>query len=449
MIDIGDIRERFREHHIQRIKLAAPDIDGVLRGKWISPDKFFSSAESTLGLCDVVFGWDIADSLYDNVKFTGWHTGYPDAAARVDLNTYRPIPWEPGTALMLLDFEDRGGKPLPIAPRQLFQRVLARAEAMGYVPWFSAEYEFFIFRETPQTLREKSFANLAPLTPGMFGYSIVRASASSEFLTGLLAQLAAFDVPLEGLHTETGPGVFEAAIAAAPGVSAADRATLFKTAVKEIAGRHGLLPTFMAKWSAQLPGSSGHLHQSLWDPSGRDNHFATAEDRCMPPLMRQYIAGLVANLPDLAACYLPTVNSYKRTVPGAWAPVNATWGVDNRTTAVRAIPSTGKSSRVEMRATGADINPYIAMAASLAAGLDGIERQLEPPPPVTNAYADSAPPLPATLAAAIRQLQESQMARHWLGDEFVDHYAATREWEVRQFDKAVTSWELARYFESI
>jgi glutamine synthetase len=169
----------------------------------------------------------------------------------------------------------------------------------------------------------------------------------------------------------------------------------------------------------------------------------------MSALMRQYIAGLVANLPELAAVICPTINSYKRTVPGAWAPVNSTWGVDNRTTAVRAIPGGSKSTRVELRLAGADINPYLAMAASLAAGLDGIERKLELPPPTTNAYAGDATPLPRTLAAATKLFRDSKMARCWLGDEFVGHYAGTREWEVRQFDKAVTDWELARYFESI
>jgi glutamine synthetase len=179
------------------------------------------------------------------------------------------------------------------------------------------------------------------------------------------------------------------------------------------------------------------------------NLFAANDAGEMPPLMQQYIAGLVANVPELTACFCPTVNSYKRTVPGVWAPVNATWGLDNRTTAVRAIPSTGKSSRVELRASGADINPYIAMAASLAAGLDGIERQLELPPPVINAYTEAAPPLPRTLAEATQRFRESAMARRWLGEDFVEHYSATREWEVRQFEKAVTDWELARYLEAI
>jgi glutamine synthetase len=449
-MDRESIKRRFEDNHVRRVKLGAFDTDATLRGKYISVEKFWSAAESGLGFCDVIFGWDIGDVLYDNVKFTGWHTGYPDVHCRIDFASYRLVPWEPGTAFFLLDFWDAGSRPLGIAPRQVFQRVLDRAAERGYTAHFSAEYEFFIFRETAQTLREKHFAGLTPLTPGMFGYSILRSSANADLVLEIMEGLAAFDVPLEGFHTETGPGVYEAAIAVEPGLAAADRAALFKIAVKEIAGRHNLTPTFMAKWNAGLPGSSGHLHQSLSRPGHPENLFSgEAADGGMSGLMRQYIAGLVTNLPELTAIFCPTVNSYKRTVPGVWAPVNATWGVDNRTTAVRAIPGRNKSTRVELRLTGADINPYLAMAASLAAGLDGIERKLEPPPPIVDAYSGDAPPLPRTLADATRLLRQSRVAREWLGEEFVDHYASTREWEVRQYEKAVTDWELARYFESV
>ncbi|MGA2594457.1 MAG: glutamine synthetase family protein [Bryobacteraceae bacterium] len=397
-MDLASLQALFDEHHIRRVKLGAFDIDATLRGKYISMEKFWSAAESGLGFCDVIFGWDIGDVLYDNVKYTGWHSGYPDAHCRIDLSTFRMAPWEPGTAFFLLDFYDPQGQPLGIAPRQVFQRVLKRAADRGYTACFAAEYEFFIFRETPQSLRDKHFGGLTPLTPGMFGYSVLRASANAELVLDILEALAAFDVPLEGFHTETGPGVYEAAIAVEAGLVAADRAALFKTAVKEIAARHNLTPTFMAKWNPALPGSSGHLHQSLSHAGDHENLFySETGEGGMSDLMRQYVAGLVTNLTGLAAIFCPTVNSYKRTVPGAWAPVNATWGVDNRTTAVRAIHGSPKSTRVELRLTGADINPYLAMAASLAAGLDGIERKLELPPPTVNAYAGDAPPLPRTL----------------------------------------------------
>ena len=224
-----EIRRRFEEYGVRRVKVGAFDIDATLRGKYISLEKFWSAVDSGLGFCDVVFGWDIGDALYDNVKFTGWHTGYPDAQCRIDLESFRPVPWEPGTAFFLLDMET------PIAPRETLRRVLRRAAEMGYEVHASVEYEFFFFRETPASLRAKNFHGLAPLSPGMFGYSVLRASSHSELLLQMLDQLAAFDVPMEGLHTETGPGVYEAAIAAESGIRAADRGALFKTAVKEIA----------------------------------------------------------------------------------------------------------------------------------------------------------------------------------------------------------------------
>jgi glutamine synthetase len=424
-------KDLFEKHQIRRVKVGCVDTDCTLRGKYISLEKFQSAS---IGFCDVLFGWDIADALYDNATFTGWHTGYPDGKCQIDPDTFRVIPWEPGTAFFLLDFEAE------ISPRAVFRRVLERAP---FTPYFAAEFEFFLFRETAESLREKSYRNLTSLTPGMFGYSVLRASQNSGLMIDLLDQLSGFGIPIEGLHTETGPGVYEAAIAVEQGLAAADRAALFKTAVKEIAAKHNAIPTFMAKVNSNLPGSSGHLHQSLWKDG--ENLFTSGVEG----LMGSYIAGLVEFMPELMAIFCPTINSYKRTVPGVWAPVNATWGIDNRTTAVRAIPSAGKGARVELRLTGADINPYLAMAASLAAGLEGIARRLKPPAPLIDAYSSDAAPLPRSLGDATRLLETSQVARDWLGDAFVDHYVATRDWEVRQFAKAVTDWELARYLESI
>ncbi len=442
------VKRKFDDRATRRVKLGIFDIDGVLRGKYVSVEKFWSAQEDGLGFCDVIFGWDVGDALYDNVKFTGWHTGYPDAHAVIDLDTFRLVPWEPGTAFFLVDAVDKEGKLLRIAPRSVLKNVVSVAASAGFIPHLSAEYEFFFFRETPESLREKHYHNLTPLSPGMFGYSVVRASAHGDFVHDLLDQLTAFDVPVEGFHTETGPGVYEAAIAVGDGLVGADRAALFKTAVKEVAARHNLIPTFMAKWNADLPGSSGHIHQSLWDADGKKNHFHDA-DTGMSVVMRHYLAGLIANMPELMVLMCPTINSYKRTVPGFWAPVNATWGPDNRTTAARAIAGGPGSTRIETRLSGADMNPYLAMAASLVAGLDGIERQLEPLPPTRDAYAGHAPPLPRTLAEATRLFRSSSLARRAFGEEFVEHYAATREWEIRQYEKAVTDWELARYFEAI
>ena len=431
------------------LKLGVFDLDGILRGKYVSREKFEAASQSGLGFCNVIFGWDLADALYDNGRYTGWHTGYPDTHARIDPATKRNIPWENDTELYLLDLFTATGDRLPLAPRNVLQRVIDSAARQGFEARMAAEYEFWLFEETPHSLVEKNYTNLRNLSPGMFGYSVLRASLQAPLMHDLLDQLGAFNLELEGLHTETGPGVYEAAIAVDTALAAADKAALFKTAVKEIAMRHGLMACFMAKWKSDLPGSGGHIHQSLWDTATRQNVFVKPDGALADP-MRHYIAGLLDHLPELMVLYCPTVNSYKRTVPGTWAPVNATWGIDNRTVAVRALPGGAKSGRVEMRLSGADMNPYLAMAASLASGLDGITRRLAPPDPVTNAYqASSAHPLPSNLLEATWLFRESAFARKAFGDEFVEHYAATREWEWRQSERAVTNWELARYFEAI
>ncbi|HET7825596.1 MAG TPA: glutamine synthetase family protein [Anaeromyxobacter sp.] len=442
------------ERKIAKAKIGGFDVDGVWRGKYVSLDKLRSAAKGGLGFCDVVFGWDSSDELYDNAKVTGWHTGYPDAHAVVDLSTARVIPWEPATAAFVLDFVNADGSPYEPSPRQLLHRVGRKARALGFLPRFGSEYEYFVFRETPQTLRQKGFRDLETLTPGMFGYSWIRSSANAGLVHALIDGLNAFDVPVEGMHTETGPGVYETAVLYDDLERAADKSALFKTAVKEICARQGLTACFMAKWNPKLPGCSGHVHQSLWDLAGEKNLFHdAAAPLAASDLLRHYLGGQMALMPELTAIYWPTVNSYKRSVENTWAPTTATWGLENRTAAIRLISDrdSPKSGRLEYRQPGADMNPYAAMAASLAAGLWGIEHEVEPPPPCEgNAYAQKdAAPLPRNLKDAVELLKRSERAREILGEGFVDHYVRTREWEVRQFERAVTTWELERYLEII
>ena len=445
------VREQFDQHGVKRVKIGGVDVDGVLRGKYISLDKFWSVVDGGMGYCDVIFGWDIADELYDRETVTGWATGYPDTPAFVDLDTFRMIPWEPNTASFLLDFIGEDGAPNPVSPRQLLQRVIAKAEAMGLLPVCSVEYEFFIYRETPWSLAEKGYKDPQPLDPGMFGYSWLRTSQSSDLTHDLLDLLDEFRVPVEGFHTETGPGVFEAALLYDDALESADRGVLFKTAVKEICTRHECTASFMAKPSATLPGCSGHMHQSMWNLDKSNNVFfdpATADKTSK--VLASYVAGQIELMPQILALIAPNVNSYKRLVPGLWAPTAATWGVENRTCALRVIPGSEKATRVEYRLSGADINPYLAYAASIASGLYGIDNDLEPPPAVIgNAYEVDAVQLPRTLGEAAEALSKSEAARALLGDTFVDHYVLSRNFEVRQSQKAVTDWELARYFEQV
>lgn len=434
-----------------KVKVAASDIDGILRGKYLHRDKFFGAVESGFGFCDVVFGWDSGDACYDNTRLTGWQHGFPDATARIALETYRTVPWDGGVPFFLGEFVTADGSPSPICPRQTLKRVLRRAEKLGVMPMCGVEFEWFNFTETPQSWAAKRGVGPEPITPGMFGYSLLRMNHRREFFNALMDEMPAFGIPIEGLHTETGPGVYEAAILFSEALEAADRAILFKTGAKEIGARFGVMPSFMAKWHQQYPGCSGHIHQSLSD--GKKNLFWDASSpRSMSKLFESYVAGQVAGLMEFAPMFWPTINSYKRLVDGFWAPVKPTWGVDNRTAAFRVLVPNAKSARLETRCPGADINPYLAMAAVIAAGLDGVEKGLQlttPPITGTNQGAENVPRAPRTLIETTRVFKQSTIARDWLGDDFVDHFAATREWEWRQWLDGVTDWELKRYFEII
>ena len=452
-MDKKQILDYVKKHPSGKVKLAVTDMDGILRGKYISTEKFMGIAEGLLGFCDVVFGWDAGDVAYDNSTYTGWHSGYPDAKARVDLNTFRKIPWENDVPFFLCEFIDDNGKPLYVCPRQVLKKVIDEATKAGFTPYFSQEFEWFNFAETPQTLHDKKFTNLTPLTPGMFGYSILRSTYRNDFFTALFEDTRKFNVPIEGLHTETGPGVYEAAIAYSGVLEAADRAVLFKSAAKEIAYKHGIIATFMAKFNENMPGCSGHVHQSLWDKKSAKNLFYNEKDlNKMSETFKSYIAGQLFCLPYILPMVAPTINSYKRLQEGYWAPTTVTWAIDNRTVALRALPGGSKSSRLETRVVGSDTNPYLAMAACLAAGLYGIKKNLKLKQPATrgNGYRDeSNGRFPKNLIDATVAMRESKIANELFGEKFVQHFTQTREWEWKQFAKVVTDWELKRYLEII
>jgi glutamine synthetase len=448
----NEIIQYVKGHPSGKVKIAFADTDGVLRGKYISVDKFLSVIENGAGFCDVIFGWDVMDIPYDNSTTTGWHTGYPDAPARVDLSTFRKIPWENGVPFFLGEILDRKGNHAVGCPRQLLKTIRQVAIDEGYHPFFAQEFEWFNFQETPRSANDKNFTDLTPLTPGNFGYSILRSTLENDFFTDLFELLTRFDIPVEGLHTETGPGVLEAAIKYADILEAGDRAVLFKTAVKEIAYKHGIMATFMAKISEHLAGCGGHVHQSLWDKSQKQNLFYDAKDKArISNVLKSYIAGQLHCLPYILPFYAPTINSYKRLVEGAWAPTTLTWGFDNRTVALRVLAGGSKSTRLETRVIGSDVNPYLAMAAALASGLYGIRKKLKLQPATEgNGYKDFANGvLPGNLWDATQAMKNSSVAKEILGADFIDHFARSREWEWRQHLKAVTDWEYKRYFEII
>jgi glutamine synthetase len=448
---VEDAKTIVSDRNLSHIKLGLIDIDGIMRGKYISIDKFFSVLDKGFGFCDVVLGWDSNDQLYDNVTYTGWHTGYPDAPVRVIPESCRPLPDEGGGLFFLCEFAPPTDA---LCPRGVLRRMLERAENMGMKISSAFEFEFFMFDETPRSVEEKKHTGLAPLTPGNFGYSVLRNSVYSELYQDLLDLCTTMDFPIEGLHTETGPGVLEAALAVDSGIAPADKAALFKTFVKVLAQRNGLMATFMAKWSDDYPGQSGHIHISAQNAKdGTSTFYDGGDANGMSQTMKHFVAGQQKLMGEMLAMVASTVNSYSRLVPGFWAPVNSTWGVENRTCALRVIPGSASSQRVEYRIAAADVNPYLALAAALGSGLYGIEHKLELPDAVTgNAYDQKHAPetlLPATLWEAAQAFKQSQAAKDLFGESFVSHFAATREWEEREYRRHVTDWELKRYFEII
>ena len=447
---IADAIAIIEERGLAHIKVGLFDNDGVMRGKYMSKSKFIASLDKGFAFCDVILGWDVKDQLYDNAKYTGWHTGYPDAPVRILPHTCRDVIGEEGMLLFIAEFAEEAEA---VCPRGTLRRVIEKADSMGFNAFAALEYEFFLFNETPKSIREKNFRNLETITPDWFGYSMIRNSVHADLYQDILSMSETMDFPIEGIHSETGPGVIEAAIAVDNAEAAADKGALFKTFMKVLAQKQGLMATFMAKWSGDYPGQSGHIHLSLQNKDGSSAFYDPSQTHSMSKTQRHFLAGQQALMPEFLCMIAPTINSYSRMIPGFWAPTDATWGVENRTTALRVIPGSASSQRVEYRLGAADANPYLALAAALASGLYGIEHELEPQPQVKgNAYEqthDASLALPATLWDAAQRFKQSVAAKSCFGEAFVEHFAISREWEEREFRKHVTDWEMERYFEII
>ncbi len=451
MNSLTALKEKLESNNHSHIKIGFTDIDGLMLGKYLKKSKFLSAIEKGFSFCDVALGWDIKDQLYDNAQFTGWHTGYPDTGMQVIPESERTLPFEDNIPFFLTEFT---GDAEAICPRGTLRRVLSLADRMGFEVKAGFEYEFFVFNESRESAKAKGFKNLTMLSDDWCGYSMLRTSVHSEFHHGLLQLCETLNCPLEGLHTETGPGVIEAALQVDDALNAADKATIFKTATKIYAERQQRLATFMAKWSEDYPGQSGHIHISLIDKKTKKNCFYDdKKTHQMSDLQQYFVGGIQKILPESIALLAPTINSYKRLIPGFWAPTDSTWGIENRTTAIRVIPGSESTQRVEIRAGAADANPYLALAAALAAGLSGIQHQWQPSEAIEgNAYDQThadALRFPTDLSQATQRFKSSDVLREQLGHRFVDHYSTTREWEVREYHRHISTWELDRYLELI
>ena len=444
-----DAVDIINELNIEHIQIGVFDINGILRSKYISRSKFFSALENGCGFCDVVLGSDIDDQLCSGMQTTGWATGYPDAQIKILPDTCRRLPFDKKTLFFLADFV---GPAAEVSPRTILQRVLDKSIAMGLLPYSGFEYEFSVFNEDSNSVRAKNYKNLQTITPGNFGYSMLRSSSLSDFYQHILATCKVMNIDLEAIHTEIGPGVLEAAIAYDKTLLAADKAALFKTVIKIIAARQGKIASFMAKPVLDQQGQSAHMHLSLRNLDGGNIFHCSSDANAMSPIMKSFIAGQQKYLPEMLAMLAPTINSYARLVPGHWAPTHACWAIDNRTAALRVINSTAKAMRVEYRVAGADSNPYLVAAAAIASGLEGVRNKLPLSAPFKgNAYTQKFLDkfkLPNNLEAAAKLFSKSRVASHWFGREFVHDYSAKCAWEVAEYSKQVTDWQLERYFES-
>ena len=461
-MDIDEIKRLMPGNAIEYVKIGTPDIEGVYRGKRVAARHFLNALEDGFAQCDVIFGWDIAETVLPNLKVSNWEHGFADVILRPDLSTFKIVPWEEGVASCICDVWTEQGESLSVSPRYVLKALVERARALGFEPLAASELEFRFFRETMISLREKDYGpTLAPHSPGFTCYSLSQASADDQLLRRIASTMREHGIEIEGYNREHGPGMYEMNLRYTDALTAADQTMLFKTGVKEICHQEGLTACFMAKWNDQEDGSSGHSHMSLWDRDRKRNLFwdESAEGH-MSEIMRYFLAGVLERLPELMAIYAPVINSYKRYVEGTWAPLNTTWGLENRSCSVRVINSGKRAIRLENRVPGADANFYLVFAALLASGLDGIERKLALPTRLQgNAY-DAATveqalvsgrikALARNLGAATDLLEKSKFAREYLGEEFVEHFVDTRRWEVKEYERAVTNWERRRYLELI
>ncbi|KAG8878364.1 hypothetical protein FRB97_002578 [Tulasnella sp. 331] len=444
-----------------KVKVAGIDIDGVFRGKYMSKDKFLGAANGGFGFCSVVFGWDINDMVYPKeLLISNRANGYRDLLAIVDLSTYRTIPWEDDVPFFLVSFTDPDTRqPICCCPRSTLSKAVEKADQHGWKAMAGVEYEYFQFKETPQSAAEKHFVNLNALTPGMHGYSMLRTTLNKDYFNALYDQSLKFGIDIEGHHTETGPGVFESALAYTSALRMADNASLFKLLAKSIGMKHGIIPSFMAKPYGNLPGTSGHIHVSLRSKDGR-NIFALGEEeikaggrknaanddtKYISEEAEQFLAGILDGLVDVVPLSF-------------WAPNAVTYGYDSRAASIRIIspPSVPPSAtRFEVRVPGADMQPHLALSAIFLLGLRGIERKLSIDlPPVsqitTVEQRKAVRKLNTSLEGATTQMmREGSVAREILGDDFVEHFGGTREHEVNLWNSAVTNWEVERYLELV
>ncbi|MGD1884667.1 MAG: glutamine synthetase family protein [Paracoccaceae bacterium] len=444
-----DLKARVADGSVDTVLACFVDMQGRLMGKRFHGSNFVETSYKETHCCNYLLATDLEMATPDGYKATSWEQGYGDYVMQPDLTTIRPVPWLEGTAMVLCEILDHHTQaPVPHDPREMLKRQVARCEAMGFTPMMATELEFFLFERGFDEIRKGGFRDLTPISGYNEDYHILQTTKEEAVMRPIRNHLYAAGIPVENSKGEAEAGQEELNIRYASALDCADHHTIAKHAVKEIAWAQGHAATFLPKWDAKRVGSSSHVHQSLWK-QGEPCFYHAGADLGMSDIMRHYVAGLIAYAPDYTFFLAPYINSYKRFAKGTFAPTKTVWSIDNRTAGFRLCGEGTKGVRVECRIGGSDLNPYLAQAAMLAAGLKGIEDKLELPPPTQgDVYEDdAAQEIPRTLRAATEILRGSTMLRAAMGDDVVDHYTRAAEWEQEEFDRAVTDWEIARGFE--
>jgi len=453
----AELEELVHNGEVETVVTAIPDLYGRLIGKRIT-GRFFldETADQGMHVCDYLLACDMEMDPVQGYAFTSWEKGYGDVLCKIDWASLRRATWLEKSAIVICDvFDERTEAPVAIAPRTLLRKQLARARERGFLALGASELEFFAFKETFESASAKGYDKLTTFGSYVEDYHILQGTKTEPLVGAIRRHLEASGVPVEFSKGEWGPGQQEINLRYCELLEMADRHVIYKNAAKEIAASLGLAITFMAKWDASMAGNSMHVHTSLWDLAGDTNLFAG--DDALPgspmrasPTFRWWLGGLLKHAREIALFLAPTVNSYKRFMEGTFAPTAIAWAADNRTSGFR-IVGHDASLRSECRIPGADANPYVAFALLLAAGLDGIERKLEPPPMLSgNLYgAKNVPQIPRTLGEAIAAAESSPWVRETLGDGVLEHYLHFARVEKSKFENTVTTWERARYFERI
>ena len=452
MISLEQLTELHEAGEIDTVLVVFPDMQGRFMGKRVLSSFFLDEIPRNGGsveACDYLLAVDVDMKVLDGFRFTSWETGYGDFVCRPDLSTLHLVPWLDKTALVICDLISTEGVPIEVAPRTILQTQIARAAQQNYVVKAGTELEFFLFQDSMEEAWAKGFKDLTPSSNYVIDYHILHTSKDEWLIRKIRNDMMAAGIPVENSKGEAGRGQHELNLRYAEVLEMADNHSIYKNGAKEIAALAGRAITFMAKYDIDEVGSSCHIHSSLWDATTDRSLMPSEDGPGLSDTFRWYLGGLLATAGDFALCWAPFINSYKRYQPGSWAPTAIGWGTDNRTLGFRVVGH-GQGMRVESRIPGADANPYIALAATIAGGLYGIEHRIEPGDVFEgNGYESDLPRIPHTFVDAMDRFEHSRIAKDAFGDDVHFHllHMARQEWA--EFNRTVTDWELRRNFERL